>query len=167
MKTTHLLARCLISILALSSTGCATVLSGTKQKLIVNSNPPGATFEVDGQSGVTPGTVDVSRRKKEHTISFHKPGYQSAQVRIGRKFGNPWIVGNSLIGGGLAAVSTAAWPIAGATLPIGVGVDFATGAAFHFPEDNIRVNLQPLATENQPAPPTAKRNSDDSAPDLL
>jgi hypothetical protein len=110
-----------------SSTGCATLIQGRHQELTINSNPPGATFEVAGISGTTPGTVSLERKEKHHTISIRKPGYETAQVRVGREL-NPWIAGNLLLS---------------YAFPIGFAVDFYTGSAYKFDTDNVQVNLAP------------------------
>ncbi|MGN0019222.1 MAG: PEGA domain-containing protein [Sphingobacterium hotanense] len=41
-------------------TSCATVFTGTKQNVMIKSNPEGATIEVDGfEQGVTPMPVKL------------------------------------------------------------------------------------------------------------
>ena len=153
-------------VFLVAGSGCATLVNGTTQKLIVNSNPPGATFEVDGQSGVTPGTVEVSRREKTHTIHIHKPGYEPAEFRIQRKFGTPWLAGDAVGAMGLAAVSTATWPVAWVVFPASVAVDYGSGGAFYFPDDNINISLQRLRHEptTEPVTPVPVELSDPIRP---
>ena len=76
--------RRLCFVFTVCATGCATVLNGDRQKLTVNSNPPGAYFEVDGLSGTTPGSVPVERKQHQHTVTVWKPGYQTSQTRVGQ-----------------------------------------------------------------------------------
>jgi hypothetical protein len=53
-------------------TGCLTVARGTKQRVLVTSQPPGATVAVDGAPiGVTPAIVNVSRGSR-HTVTLIK-----------------------------------------------------------------------------------------------
>ncbi|MBI3462505.1 MAG: PEGA domain-containing protein [Planctomycetes bacterium] len=117
--------------------GCATLVHGRYQELTINSNPPGAKFEVDGVNGTTPGTATVDRSEKNHTVTITKPGYETSQIRIGREL-NPWIAADVLLGYGL---------------PIGLVVDFLTGSAYKVGTDNIQVNLVPQqdsVSQNRP-----------------
>ncbi|WP_431292993.1 PEGA domain-containing protein [Pedobacter sp. P26] len=56
----------IFNIAAVSATlllsGCATIFTGTKQTVQINSNPPAATIEVDGvKAGVTPMAVPLKK----------------------------------------------------------------------------------------------------------
>jgi hypothetical protein len=58
--------RALLSVSLISATfvlvGCATVFSGTRENVVINSNPSGALILVDGlEMGTTPATVPLSR----------------------------------------------------------------------------------------------------------
>src|SRR5262249_22340216 len=104
-----------IFISFLCSSGCATIVKGRYQDLTINSNPPGASFEVDGISGTTPAIVPVERKLRSHTVVITKPGYETAQIRVGRDL-NLWTAGNII------------WGIFG--LPVGVGIDLVNGSAY-------------------------------------
>lgn len=43
--------------------GCATILSGTSQNIIINSEPPGAHVKLGFQSGKTPVTFRIPKGK--------------------------------------------------------------------------------------------------------
>jgi hypothetical protein len=120
------LALAALSIL-LSSSGCATIVKGRYQDLTVNSNPPGAAFEVDGITGTTPATVPVERKLRYHTVTISKPGYETAQIRVGRDI-NMWTAGNVI------------WGLFG--LPIGVGIDLVNGSAFKLASQDVQVDLK-------------------------
>ena len=99
-----------ISICFLSS--CASILSGTRQKVDVNTQPAGARVFVNGidQQAVTPATIKVPR-KKAVTYSFEKQGYENGTVTEHGSF-NPVVIGNILLGGivgGLVDLGTGAW----------------------------------------------------------
>jgi PEGA domain len=124
------------------SPGCATIVKGRYQDLTVNSNPPGATFEVDGISGTTPAIVPVERKLRSHTVVITKPGYETAQIRVGRDL-NLWTAGNII------------WGLFGA--PIGVGVDLINGSAYKLASNEVQVSLQPgssLANQGAAVSPT-------------
>ncbi len=53
----------LLSIAAILSTGCATILSGTSQTITIDSYPPGAQVKVGGQTGTTPVTLRIPKKK--------------------------------------------------------------------------------------------------------
>lgn len=54
--------------LTLLTSGCGTVVHGTKQELSINTEPPGATAIIETQSCVTPCTMTVSRKAEKITI---------------------------------------------------------------------------------------------------
>ncbi len=53
----------LIAVVAIASTGCATMISGTSQNVTITSTPPGAHVQIGHQSGVTPVTLWVPKGK--------------------------------------------------------------------------------------------------------
>jgi hypothetical protein len=113
-----------LSIL-LMSPGCATIVQGRYQDLTINSTPPGAAFEVDGISGTTPATVSVRRKVRQHVVTISKPGYETAQISVGRET-NAWLAGNIL------------WGLLG--LP-GLGIDFISGSAYELTSNTVSVEM--------------------------
>ncbi|SRR5258706_10537220 len=57
-----------------TGTGCATV-RGDKQKMMIQTDPTGASLVVDGQKYTTPAEVTL-KRKDAHRISVEKAGYR-------------------------------------------------------------------------------------------
>jgi hypothetical protein len=55
-------------------TGCATI-RGDKQKMTIETEPPGANLVVDGQKYTTPAQVEL-KRKETHRIAVEKEGYR-------------------------------------------------------------------------------------------
>lgn len=71
MKQLTLLA--VIGLMCLG-TGCAT-LRGSEQKMMIETEPPGASLTVDNQKYITPIQV-VLKRKDTHKITVAKDGYR-------------------------------------------------------------------------------------------
>ena len=104
--------------------GCATIVSGTTQKLSVSSNPSDAVAKVDNNLSAKTPTTFTLERKNDHTIEISKEGYKTAIVLIKRTF-NGMMAGNILIGG-----------------IIGSGVDAVSGANNKLIPERIDVVLE-------------------------
>lgn len=121
---------------ALTTTGCATILRGTKTDFVVDSMPSGAHVQLSsGEScDATPCTFHRSR-KEAFTVTVTSPGYLPSVTTIthhwSRRGTTTGVVGNAILGGG-----------------IGIGVDAATGA-------NQDLFPNPLMVELRPDPGTA------------
>lgn len=61
MKTRHVALVALIGLVAITSTGCATLMSGTDQMVTIYSYPPGAQVRIGHQSGITPATFRIPK----------------------------------------------------------------------------------------------------------
>ena len=61
MNKRHAGAFSLITGLAIASTGCATIISGSSQTITVDSNPPGAHVRIGHQTGTTPVTLQIPK----------------------------------------------------------------------------------------------------------
>ncbi len=66
----------LVLCLLFTGTGCMTALRGDKQKVLVDSDPTGATVTIDGKSYTTPFET-VLYRKKSYDVAISKPGYRA------------------------------------------------------------------------------------------
>ncbi len=61
-------------IFSLSS--CATIFTGTSQRIQISSNPPGAKVQIDGiDKGTTPLSVKLKKASDGPTITLKKEGY--------------------------------------------------------------------------------------------
>ncbi len=108
---------------ALAGAGCGTIVHGTRQNVMISSNPPGATATVNGMQVETPAVVSLSR-DKDHMVTVEKEGCKKGHVPINRSFnGVATILGNIL------------W------LFVGVVVDFVAGGAWTLEPDNVTVPL--------------------------
>lgn len=120
----------LLSIFAISFTGCASIIDGTKQNVTFNSDPSAAEVII---GGVTRGNTPLSITLKRKTMGggevfalLKKEGYQDQQVQLSTKL-NGWFWGN-IITGGL----------------IGSTTDGISGAAFEYSPDSYHITLSPL-----------------------
>jgi hypothetical protein len=62
-------------VLAVALTGCATILSGTSQKITVHTDPQGAHARIGHQAGRTPVTLTVPKGGNVHlevTVDHNK-----------------------------------------------------------------------------------------------
>lgn len=135
MKTSTALF-CLLAALLFS--GCATVTRGTKDVLVIESDPSNADVSLsNGMVGKTPTSFKVPR-KHALTVTIQKDGYESAIVQVNPAVsggGAAGMAGNVLVGG-----------------IIGVGVDAVTGATMSLRPNPVRVTLVPLNPEAAPPP---------------
>lgn len=108
----------------ITQSGCATIVSRGTQDVKIQSNPQGASVEIDGMKrGQTPLFLKLEREDR-HTIRIQKEGYEEAAQSTFRGF-NWWFMGNIILGG-----------------IIGIIVDFATGAVYTIKPNDINVELK-------------------------
>ncbi|MDQ8202662.1 PEGA domain-containing protein [Pelagicoccus sp. SDUM812003] len=119
----------LLSIAVFS--GCATVTRGTKDVLVIESDPSGALVTLsNGLTGTTPTSFKVSR-KKPISVTIEKKGYETVFVQVNPAIegaGAAGMAGNVLVGG-----------------IIGVGVDAMSGATKNLRPNPVTVKLVPVA----------------------
>lgn len=87
-----------LGIIALTLTGCATTLRGTKQKLDFETDPPGATLKVGDETFTTPTRVEL-KRKKEHAILISKEGFRPVKFVLRAQWDGASLVSLALPGG--------------------------------------------------------------------
>ncbi len=104
--------------------GCATIVSGSTQKVAVTSQPSGAKVTADGKMTATTPTDFTLERKSDHTLEFSKDGYKTATVLLKRTM-NGMGFGNVLLGG-----------------IIGIGVDAVSGADNKLVPERVDVVLE-------------------------
>jgi hypothetical protein len=87
-----------IGMVALVTTGCATIIHGTRQDVGISSNPTGASVTIDNlQSGTTP-VFSKLRRKENHVVRISLAGYQPMDLTLTSSVSG-WVWGNIAIGG--------------------------------------------------------------------
>ena len=121
-------------MLIVLTSGCATLLQGSTQQIMVSSTPPGATVIVDGSMRfTTPAALDLAR-KESHKLEINLEGYHPEIVNL-RAVSSNMVAGN-IIAGGL----------------IGFAVDHSSGAAFRLVPEVVKVSLRPIAVVSQDTP---------------
>jgi hypothetical protein len=116
------ITRLLFAVVALSLlAGCATIINGTSQDVLLRSMPPGATVAIADIQVPTPRKMTL-KRWDDYKADFNLDGFplRSAMIQSGPSF---WFFGNLLFGG-----------------LIGMIIDVATGGAFSFP-NTVEMNL--------------------------
>lgn len=125
----------IVSMFALS--GCASITRGTKEVLVVNSEPMNARVRLsNGMVGTTPATFKIARDSVV-TVVIEKPGYQTATVQVNHQTasaGAAGMAGNIFFGG-----------------IIGAGVDAMSGATQELTPNPVYVILEPLSCGRAPA----------------
>jgi hypothetical protein len=93
-------------VVASSLGGCSSVIEGTSQEILVNTNPPGANcqFLREGntiaQVSPTPGGVTIKKTKHDITVKCDKEGYQEATY-LNHSGAAGATFGNIVLGGGI------------------------------------------------------------------
>ena len=123
---------------ALVATGCASLTTGSEQKVSFKSEPSEAKVVItevrEGKEirvGSTPFTTSLKRgagyfKKAKYNVTFEKPGYQMEAIVLEGTPGGWYIGGNLLFGGGMG------WLI----------VDPATGAMWTLEPADMNVTLK-------------------------
>jgi hypothetical protein len=113
----------LIIIIILGQSGCATIVSGRTQDVMIRSNPSGAKVTIDEVvSGTTPMVANLLR-KKRHQVAVNKEGYEEVVHATTRGF-NWWYIVNIVLGG-----------------IIGLIIDPITGSIFEIEPAEVNMTL--------------------------
>jgi hypothetical protein len=128
---------CSLALTFLAS-GCATIVSGSKQNVKFSSNPSSASIFIDEvEVGKTPFEIKLAR-KSEHSVMVKLDGYQTYQTNLTKQF-NAWYVGNILIGGIIGLVID---PITGAMYnlsPNEINAQMSKGTAFNSSKKDVYI----------------------------
>ncbi|WP_278353659.1 PEGA domain-containing protein [Chryseobacterium gleum] len=111
--------------IALSTTSCATIFTGTRDAITFSSNPEGAkVFHKGIEKCTTPCTVKIPRSLSKQTVTFEKEGFEKKEVKLTKNF-NAVTLLNIILGGA-----------------IGVGIDAATGSLTKYSPKKYDVELE-------------------------
>jgi hypothetical protein len=122
-KSTAYLLLSLIA-LQLSLSSCATLFTGSRQSVYIESKPEGARIIVDGiDRGVTPAMVRLKKGFEGQTVVLRKDGYET-------KYINPSTTFNAVAV--LNLFNILFWAI-----------DVATGAMMKYDPNFVEVTLEP------------------------
>ena len=138
-------AVCALAAAAALSTGCATSMSGSMQRVAVASDPPGArVFVGDEQIGVTPTHVELDRRDGDLALRFEKDCYRETVLPVQRRTSKRVLANVLAAGVPINDYGLGSWLGAAAFhLVLGGITGRRTGAAFTFP-DHVRASLEPM-----------------------
>lgn len=146
MKKQPIVAFIILAVATLILSGCATVTRGTKDTLVIESDPAGADVRLStGQTGKTPTSFKLSR-KEAVVVTISREGYETVMVTVNSQIvgaGAAGMAGNVLVGG-----------------IVGVGVDAWTGATKSLKPNPVTVKLVRL----EPKPAVAAQATTASAP---
>jgi len=124
--------RVAVAGLSLLQPGCASLLKGTSEQIMVSSEPPGANVSVNGQQeGTTPYVANVPS-SRDLQIELSKPGYEPLTVADNTSFRWGYEI----------------WSFVDFVIPM--GVDMADGAAWGHDQTMVAAHLNPVA-ESQSA----------------
>lgn len=87
----------LMAIVALLFSSCATLFTGTRDKITFNTNPQGATIYINGvEQCTTPCTLDMKRSVLESEVEIVLDGYQVRYILLDKEFNlvSIWNLGN-------------------------------------------------------------------------
>lgn len=88
-------------------TSCATIFTGTKDRITFNSEPPGAMVYIDGvEQGVTPLTMKVKRTLGDKDVEFKLDGYETRLITLDKSFNVVSVINlTNLLGWGVDALT--------------------------------------------------------------
>jgi hypothetical protein len=113
-------------MLAVTASGCATIVDGSSQPVTFNSEPNRAKIFLNGtQVGVTPLTLQVQRSKTTVVVA-KKEGYEEQQIPLQTKL-NGYFWGNILCGGFLGST-----------------IDYASGSMVEYSPNMYFLSLEPI-----------------------
>ena len=131
-------------------TGCGTITRGSKDVLIIESEPSGASVTTSvGLQGTTPATFQLPR-KGALVVTIAKEGYETATVNVVPRVagaGGAAMAGNVVMGG-----------------LIGAAVDAGTGAMYDLKPNPVHVVLNKLASAEKTKP--AAKNLEETLKEL-
>jgi len=94
---------------SLLMTSCATIFTGTKDRITFNSTPTGATIYKDGvEQCKTPCTIRVKRSLGDTDIEYKLDGYETRLITLDKEFNIVSVLNlGNLLGWGIDALSGA------------------------------------------------------------
>jgi len=112
------------ALITLSCAGCGTILHGTRQDILVTSDPAGAVVTDGRTSQKTPAVFRLDRGK-EHVLLVRKEGCEDQNIYVSRDIS------------GLTFINVLFWP--------GFIVDAVSGGMWRLSPENPFVVMKPVA----------------------
>ena len=119
-------------IIALTLSGCSTMMNGDTVEVPVTTTPSGATLVLNGESYISPAVVLVPRGEGDFNLHIEKKGFQAVDILLKESI-DGWFWGNFLFGG-----------------VVGFAVDFITGDAFDIEPELIEEALNGVDVSRSP-----------------
>jgi PEGA domain len=109
MKRERILVYSLLMASAMAMQSCATLLTGTSDRIAFNTTPPGALVIIDGIDQCrTPCTVKVKRAMDDKEAEFKLDGYQTRVITLSKEFNTISVLNlGNLLGWAIDAVTGA------------------------------------------------------------
>lgn len=98
-----------VVIVSLFMTSCATIFTGTKDRITFNSTPAGAIIYKDGiEQCKTPCTLNVKRSLNDTDIEYKLDGYETRLITLDKELNIVSVINlGNLLGWGIDALSGA------------------------------------------------------------
>ena len=99
----------LFVIICLTASSCATLFTGTKDKIAFKTTPDGAVVYIDGlEQCKTPCTIDVKRKLGDTDVEIKLDGFETRMISLDKEFNVISIINlGNLFGWGVDAISGA------------------------------------------------------------
>ena len=140
--------KALLTAVLVVSVGCASIHHGRRQRVVMESEPPGAAVYLgDRHLGVTLIDLELSGSDLANGLRLRKDGFEPVHVRFDRKTSR-WLWGDVGLATWNGIASTQALTGAGPVyafagmLALTLGIDLMTGAILRAP-DAVRTTLAP------------------------
>ncbi len=115
----------ILFILIISFENCATIFSGSKTMISINTIPEGAKVQINGiEKGITPVKVILKKKIFKNNVTVTKEGYQSKNFKLKREFNF------------ISVLNLFNW--------IGWGIDYLTGSVMSFNPKHYEEKLELL-----------------------
>lgn len=137
--------------LAISLSACSSIIEGTSQEIVINTNPPAANCVLTrngtqiGNVGPTPSGITIKKTKYDILISCSKPGFETATY-LNKSGAAGATFGNIVLGGG-----------------VGWAIDSASGADNKY-DSPVNLSMVPQQQVQPPSTPASGPNKPVSAP---
>ena len=118
---------CVAVLLCFSLTGCATIISGRSQNVMVATDPSEANVTINNNTQKSPATFNLNKSPGSYTIRIAKEGFKTEEVDLKSSLGG-WVFCNAFFG--LIGI-------------IGVVTDLGSGSAYRFSPNKINKTLTP------------------------
>jgi hypothetical protein len=148
--------RTAVSVLLLVSMGCATVQRGPMQRVLIETDPAGASVELEecglkDEERTTPVTIFIPRRVKRCSVLLLHDGYEPARVILQRRRAEPVPTGGAAVAEGICDLAECdsltdlfvAVTVGGLIYGVSKGVDAVAGSNWELEPGSVQITLVP------------------------